>query len=505
MSKEHFFLELEPPQDSLRKSPHVVIVGGGFAGIHVCKALAKSNVRISLIDKRNFNLFQPFLYQVSTGLVSRGDVATPLRELVGTQKNVQVLLGEVTSINVANKYIVFSSKAYSYDYLILASGSGSTFFGQEQWRAFAPPMKILEHAEEIRRRLLMAMEQAEQTNNIDARQFLQTIVIVGAGPSGCEMAGAVSELTKWAMRNAFKQLDPQKTRILLVDPGERVLRSMDKDLGNKALKALENDGVEFMANSRVKKMSPGEVTVETPDGYVHINAATVIWTAGVRASSLGKKLAAATECEIDRNGRVIVESDFSIPGYKEIRVAGDLCNYNHTSIGKPLPGMAAPAKQAGTFIGNDIAAILEKRPRPTFNYIDFGSMAVLDRATAVADLRGLKFVGRIGWILWALTHLVLIPGWENRISLSIKWIFALITQQRASMLLTGMPSQHIDLDAPDAHFPMQTGQGPSIASPDAALKAAIDLYSYRLSGISQNQEFLNPNEDTEAESAAAIR
>ena len=195
MASNQYFLELEPPAERLRHAPHVVIVGGGFAGVHACKALAKADVRITLIDKRNFNLFQPLLYQVATGF----DVATPLRELVGKQDNVQVLLGEVTTVNPEGKQIVFNGKAYSYDHLILATGSGSTYFGHEDWRTFAPPMKILEHAEEIRRRLLMAMEQAEQTPNPEARQFLQTVVIVGAGPSGCEMAGAVSELMRWAL------------------------------------------------------------------------------------------------------------------------------------------------------------------------------------------------------------------------------------------------------------------------------------------------------------------
>ena len=501
MAGEHFFLELEPPEERLRRAPHVVIVGGGFAGIHACKALKDADVRITLIDKRNFNLFQPLLYQVSTGLVSRGDVATPLRELVGTQRNVQVLLGEVTAIQPEGKQIIFNGKACSYDHLILATGSGSTFFGHEEWRTFAPPMKILEHAEEIRRRLLMAMEQAEQSPDREAREFLQTVVIVGAGPSGCEMAGAVSELMRWAMKNAFKQLDPDKTRIVLVDPGERVLRAMPEMISAAALQSLTDDGIEFLPKGRVQTMRPGEVIVGTPDGDVRIQAATVIWTAGVRASQLGKKLAAVTDCELDRGGRVIVEPDFSVPGHPDIRVAGDLSNYSHTSNGHPLPGMAAPAKQAGTFIGKDIAAIIADRHRPTFRYFDFGSMAVLDRASAVADLRGLKFTGGIGWILWAFVHLVLIPGLENRISLSIKWIFALLTQQRAAMLLTGMPSQHMALDAADAHFPMQAGEGPSIASPDAALQAAMDYYSHQVSGIPQTQELI----DTSDESAAAIR
>jgi NADH dehydrogenase len=510
MAGAHFFLELEPPEERLRDAPHVVIVGGGFAGIHACKALAKANVRITLIDKRNFNLFQPLLYQVSTGLVSRGDIATPLRELVGKQRNVQVLLGEVTNLYPEGKQIVFNGKTYSYDHLVLATGSGSTFFGHDDWRTFAPPMKILEHAEEIRRRLLMAMEQAEQTPDPNARQFLQTVVIVGAGPSGCEMAGAVSELMHWALNNAFKQLDPSKTRIVLVDPGDRVLRAMPDQLSAAALASLERDGIEFIARSRVQTMRPGEVIIGTPDGDRRIQAATVIWTAGVRPSHLGSKLAEATGCALDKSGRVVVEHDFSVPEHPEIRVAGDLSNYSHTSNGKPMPGMAAPAKQAGTFIGKDIAAIVANRSRPTFNYFDFGSMAVLDRATAVADLRGLRFSGGVGWLLWAFVHLVLIPDWENRISLSVKWIFALLTQQRAAILLTGMPSQHMALDAVDAHFPMKAGEGVSIAEPDAALKAAMEYYSNQMSGPPINgqpstQELLDTSEGTATDSAAAIK
>ena len=504
MASNHYFLELEPPAERLRHAPHVVIVGGGFAGVHACKALAKADVRITLIDKRNFNLFQPLLYQVATGLVSRSDVATPLRELVGKQDNVQVLLGEVTTVNPEGKQIVFNGKAYSYDHLILATGSGSTYFGHEDWRTFAPPMKILEHAEEIRRRLLMAMEQAEQTPNPEARQFLQTVVIVGAGPSGCEMAGAVSELMRWALNNAFKQLDPQKTRIVLVDPGDKVLRAMPAELSEAALAALERDGIEFLPQGRVQTMRPGEVVISSPDGDVRVQAATVIWTAGVKPSHLGQKLTEATGCDVDRGGRVIVNPDFSIPSHPEIRIAGDLCSYSHTVNGKPLPGMAAPAKQAGTFIGKDIAAIVSGGSRPTFRYVDFGSMAVV-HASAVADLHGFKFSGRLGLLLWAIVHLALIPNRENRITLSIKWLYALATRQRASILLTGMPSQHLALDAEDAHFPMASGKGPSIAEPDAALKAAMDYYSHQLSGLPQTQELLDTKEASVADSEAAIK
>ena len=327
-------------------------------------------MRITLIEKRNFNLFQPLLHQVATGLVASGDIATPLSELVGKQLNVQILLGEVTQLIQAEHQIVFNRKTFSYDHLLLATGPSSSFFGKDNWRTFAPPMKILEHAEEIRRRLLMAMEQAEQTPDPEARQFLQTVVVIGSGPSGCEMAGAASRMLRWSLKDAYQQLDPTKTRILLIDPGE--------------------------------------VVVSTPDGEQCIRAATVIWTAGVRASHLGHALEAATGCSVDRGGRVVVESDFSIASYPEIRIAGDLCSYSHTKDGQPLPGMAAPAKQAGSFIGKDIAAVVAGRPRPKFQYLDLGSMAIVDGSSAVADLRGLKFSGLIGVLLWAGVHLGLI-------------------------------------------------------------------------------------------------
>ena len=396
----------------------------------------------------------------------------------------------------------FNGKAYDYDHLVLATGSGSTFFGHEQWRTFAPPMKILEHAEEIRRRLLMAIEQAEQSPDEAARQFLQTVVIVGGGPTGCEMAGAVSELMRNAMRREFKQLNPDHTRIVLVDPGERLLKAMPESLSKQAQTTLEKLGVEMQFKARVQTMQPGEVTMSTPDGDRRLQAATVIWTAGVRPSHLGQKLADACGCELN-HGRVVVQPDFSIKEHPEIRVVGDLCSYHHTSSGNPLPGMAGPATQAGDFVGKDIAAIVAGSKRPNFNWFDFGSMAVLDRVDAVADLRGFKFSGGIGWVLWALAHLAFMPERENRWTLLIKWMFAVVSQKRASMLLTGMPSQHIGLDAPDAPFPMHSGTGPSIAAPDAALKAAMEYYSNQMSG--QRDQADGTTEGSAGDSAAAIR
>ena len=297
------------------------------------------------------------------------------------------------------------------------------------------------------------------------------------------MAGATSELMRNSMRREFKQLDPDDSRIIVIDPGDRLLRAMPESLSASAQKTLESLGVETLFKGRVQSMQPGEVTVGTPDGDQTIQAATVIWTAGVRPSHLGKTLAGSIDCELDRGGRVIVESDFSVKDHPEIRVVGDLCSYKHTSTGNPLPGMAGPATQAGGFVGKDIAAIMGGSQRPNFKWFDFGSMAVLDRVAAVADLRGFKFSGSPGWAVWAAAHLAFMPDRENRWTLLIKWMFAVLSQQRSSMLLTGMPSQHIGLDSADSPFPMKSGSGPSIASPDAALKAAMDYYSSSVSGV----------------------
>jgi NADH dehydrogenase len=312
-------------------------------------------------------------------------------------------------------------------------------------------------------------------------------------------------MLRWSLKDAYQQLDPMNTRIVLIDPGETVLRRMPEELSKQALQALQKAGVDFLPQSRVESMRPGEVVVSTPDGEQCIRAATVIWTAGVRASHLGHALEATTGCSLDRGGRVVVESDFSIASYPEIRIAGDLCSYSHTKDGQPLPGMAAPAKQAGSFIGKDIAAVVAGRPRPKFQYLDLGSMAIVDGSSAVADLRGLKFSGLIGVLLWAGVHLGLIHDMQQRVSLATKWIFSLLTRQRASMLLTGMPSQHMALNAADEHFLMRSGEGPSIASPDAALQAAMENYSKESSGLSNTQELIDTNEDSAADSAAAIK
>ncbi len=446
MARERFFLELDPPDSSLKSLPHVVVVGGGFAGLKACHALIGKPVRVTLIDKRNFTLFQPLLYQVATGLVAEGDVASPLRQLVGQAPNVQVLLGEVEEIDTQAKQIVFNDRQLAYDHLILAAGSGSSYFGHDEWREAAPPMKILEHADEIRRRVLLALEEAEQTPDPVRRAFLQSVVVVGGGPSGCELSGSLMELMAHALGRDFKQLDPRQCKVTLVDPGDRVLRAMDPSLSAAAGSYLQSAGVELLLGGRVQTIEAEKVVVNTSEGARTLEAATICWTAGVKASHLGQVLADASGCTVDRGGRVVVGPDFSIPDHPEIRVIGDLCSYSHTADGKPLAGMAGPAVQMGGWVAADIVAKIEGRAHKAFQFTDFGTMAVLGPLHAVADLRGLKVTGLPGWILWGLAHLMFMPANENRLTLLTKWLWAIATRQRASMLITGRPNQHLNVE-----------------------------------------------------------
>jgi NADH dehydrogenase len=443
---ERFFLELDPPDEAMRSWPHVVVVGGGFAGLKVCHALARQPVRVTLIDKRNFNLFQPLLYQVASGLVSEADVASPLRQMVGDAPNIQILLGEVTEIAPAAREVVFNGQHYSYDQLILATGSGSTYFGREEWRPLAPPMKILEHADEIRRRLLMALEEAEQSRDPRQRAFLQTVVVVGAGPAGCELAGSLVELMHRAVRRDFKQLHQADCRVILVDLVDRVLPTMAAPLSAAAAAYLLGAGVELRLGFKVESIAPGRVCLTGPEGEQQLEAATICWTAGVRASRLGRLLSERTGCSVDRGGRLVVKPDFSIPNHPEIRAIGDLCCYSHTDEGRPLPGMAGPAVQMGGWVARDILARLRGETMAPFRWLDLGSMAVIGPWYAVADLRGLHLTGVAGWLVWALAHLAFIPDTENRIALFSKWMWQIATRQRTALLITGRPDQHLGVD-----------------------------------------------------------
>ena len=440
MAPERFFLELTPPSELLRQAPHVVIVGAGFAGLKAAQTFAGKTVRVTLIDKRNFNLFQPMLYQVASGLVSQTDVASPLRIMIGKAPNVQILMGEVVDIDANAKEVVFNDRRLRYDHLILATGSTSSFFGHDEWAQYATPMKSLEDAYGIRKRVLGALEEAEQTPDLDKRRLLQSVVVVGGGPTGCELAASLNDLMRHTLERDFKQIDPTHCKVTLVDPGDRVLRAMDPQLSQAAGDHLRRGGVELLLGGRVKTIEQGKLTVTTSDGEVTLEAQTICWTAGVAASPLGKLLADRTGCNTDRGGRIPVEPDFSIPGHPEIRVLGDLCSYTHTKDGKPLPGMAGPAVQMGVWVAKDILAKQQNQQHPAFAFTDFGTMAIVGSLFAVADLRGVKVSGVFGWLLWGLAHLAFMPDRENRVTLLTKWLWLIFTRERSALVITGAPS-----------------------------------------------------------------
>ena len=439
MAKERFFLELTPPSELLRDAPHVVIVGGGFAGLKAAHTLAGKTVRVTLIDRRNFNLFQPLLYQVASGLVSATDVASPLRVMLGSAPNIQILMGEVEDIDPAAQVVALGDQQLRYDHLIVAAGATSSFFGHDAWQAFATPMKSLRDAMAIRRQVLSALEEAERTPDPDRRQWLQSVVVVGGGPTGCELAASLNDLLRHTLERDFKQLDPHRSRVTLVDPGERVLRAMDPELSRAAGEHLRRCGVELLLGGRVQAIEAGRLVVGTANGPVTLEAGTICWTAGVAPSPLGQLLAERSGCSLDRAGRVVVEPDFSIAGHPEIRVVGDLCSYSHTADGHPLPGMAGPAVQMGGWVAEDILARLQHQPHGTFAFADFGSMAVVGPLFAVANLRGLKLSGPLGWLVWGLAHLAFMPDTENRISLLTKWLWLIVTRQRSALLIQDSP------------------------------------------------------------------
>ena len=440
MAPERFFLELTPPTELLRNAAHVVIVGGGFAGLKAAHALAGKTVRVTLIDKRNFNLFQPLLYQVASGLVSQTDVASPLRIMLGQAPNVQILMGEVDDIDTSAQEVIFNDRRLHYDHLIVAAGATSSYFGHDEWAQFATPMKSLEDAYGIRKRVLGALEEAEQTPDPTKRRLLQSVVVVGGGPTGCELAASLNDLMRHTLERDFKQIDPSLCKVTLVDPGDRVLRAMDPQLSKAAGDHLKRCGVEMLLGGRVKTIEENKLVVTTSDGEVTLEAGTICWTAGVAAPPLGKLLAERTGCSVDRGGRLPVEPDFSIPGHPEIRVVGDLCSYSHTKNGKPLPGMAGPAVQMGGWVAKDILAKRQNQSHAPFVFTDFGSMAVVGPLFAVADLRGFKVSGALGWLLWGLAHLAFIPDNENRLTLLTKWLWMIITRERSALVITESPS-----------------------------------------------------------------
>jgi NADH dehydrogenase len=412
----------------------VVIVGGGFAGLNAVQALAKAPLEVTLIDRRNYHLFQPLLYQVATGGLSPGDITAPLRAVVRHQKNVRVLMDEVTGFDVAARRILLREGALDYDTLIVATGAENFYFGNNDWEKYAPGLKSIEEATAIRGRILRAFEKAEMEPDSAARRRWLRFVVVGGGPTGVEMAGAIREIAKDTMKNDFRNIRPEESEVLLIEGSDRILPPFLPELSVKAERQLLKLGVRSRTGLRVVTIDDEGVDVEGPRGRERIEARTVIWAAGVRASKLGKLLAEAVGAQTDRMGRVIVDKDLSIPQASEILVIGDLAHFEQG--GKPVPGVAPAAMQEGRHAARVIRARLQGKPSPAFRYFDKGTMATIGRAAAVADIGPFHFGGFLAWITWLFVHLLYIVGFQNRLLVALQWGFQYFTFNRGARLIT---------------------------------------------------------------------
>jgi NADH:ubiquinone reductase (H+-translocating) len=426
--------------------PRVVIIGAGFGGLDAAKALASAPVQITVIDRRNHHTFQPLLYQVATAALSPGEIAYPIRSLFRGEKNVEVVMGEVTGFDLEHRVVQASDVAVSYDYLIVAAGASHAYFGHEEWEPFAPGLKSIEDAIEIRRRILLAFELAERETAIGERALPLNFVIVGAGPTGVELAGTLAEICHHALTNEFRSIDPARAHILLLEGGPRVLPSYPPDLSRSAEAQLHRLGVDVRTSTMVTQMEPGAVGV----GDTRIEAAVVLWAAGVAASPLGKKLGTP----IDRAGRVVVEPDMSLPGHPEVFVIGDLASAKDAQ-GKMLPGVAPVAIQQGRFVARLIRREAKTQPanspsvvhqqdqksgRPPFHYWDKGSLATIGRAAAIADFGRIHVSGYIAWLSWLFVHIFFLIGFRNRVLVIIQWAWSYLTYERGARLITGSTS-----------------------------------------------------------------
>ncbi len=409
--------------------PHVVIIGGGFGGLWAAKALQHAPVRVTLVDRHNHHVFQPLLYQVATAALSPGDIASPIRWILRRQRNTRVLLAEARSIDTAARRVDLDhGESLSYDYLIVAAGSSSSYFGHDDWKANAPSLKTLDDALQIRGRMLLAYEIAEREDNPELRRMLLTFVIVGGGPTGVEMAGAIAEIARQTLSDEFRSIRPEQARVILVEAGPSVLAAFPEPLREAARRSLTKLGVEVRENTTVTKVEEDRVWL----GSERIDAGTVMWAAGVTASPLGKSLGVPT----DKAGRVLVHADLSIPGHPEVFVVGDLAGLKDAA-GQQYPGVAQVAMQQANAAAAAIVRTLRGQPRKPFKYRNLGNMATIGRNAAVADLSWLRVSGFAAWVLWLTIHIFWLIGFRNRLTVLVQWAGAYLTYQRSVRLITG--------------------------------------------------------------------
>jgi NADH:ubiquinone reductase (H+-translocating) len=408
-------------------TPHVVIVGGGFGGLNAARALADAPARVTLIDRSNHHLFQPLLYQVATAALSPGDIASPIRWILRRQRNCRVLLAEARGLEAPERRLLLDEGALPFDFLILAAGAAQAYFGHDEWATHAPSLKTLDDALAIRRRLLLAFERAEREERAEVRRRLLTFIIVGGGPTGVELAGALAEIARHALAHEFRSIDPAAARIILVEAGPTLLPTFPPRLRDSARRTLEALGVEVHMGQAVTEVGPWGAALAGE----RIEAASVVWAAGVAATPLGRE----TRAPLDRVGRVLVAPDLSIPGHPEIFAVGDMAAFLHQD-GKPLPGVAQVAIQEGRHAARQIERSLRGLPRETFHYRDLGNMATVGRGSAIADLGWVQLAGLPGWLAWLFLHLVYLIGFRNRLIVMVQWAWSYLTYQRNVRLIT---------------------------------------------------------------------
>jgi len=417
----------------------LVILGGGFAGLYAAQALKHALLDITLIDRRNYHLFQPLLYQVATGSLSPGEIAAPIRSVLSSQKNTRVLLGEAVDIDPSAKQVVLKDGALvPYDSLLVATGSQGSYFGHDEWKTWAPGLKTIEDATTIRHKILLAFEAAERTSDPVERCTWLTFVIVGAGPTGVELAGALGEIANHSLRHDFRSINPQDARIIIVDGGKRALATYPEDLSQRAEQQLHNLGTRVRTGVTVTNVDEDGVTLKTSTGEDHIASHTVIWAAGVAVTEFARTLAKKTSAPTDRAGHIQVAPDLSIPNFPDIYVVGDLALMNGKD-GKPLPGVAQVAMQSGAYAARVIANKVAGKPAlPPFTYFNKGDLAVIGRAAAVADIFGVHLSGLIAWLVWLFVHLLYIVEFQSRILVAVEWGFLYLTFNRGARLITGV-------------------------------------------------------------------
>ena len=404
---------------------HVVIVGGGFAGLNAAKQLGRSTeLQITLVDRQNYHLFQPLLYQVAMAGLSPADIAAPIRSVLASQRNTSVLQGTVQNVDLEANRIATDFGTLNYDYLMLCCGAAPTYFGHPEWESFAPSLKTIPDATEIRRRVLNSYELAERTTDAEERRRLLTFVVIGGGPTGVELAGAIGEMSRYCLARDFRNIDVSLSRIILVEAGPRILPSFNESLASRAARDLEKLGVQIWSSSMVTQIDDNGLHV----GTEHVRAATVLWAAGVRAVAL------QGNWETDRSGRIVVDQTLSIPGHPNVFVAGDQAGYT-TDDGTVLPGTAPVAVQQGRHVASAILSDIAGKPREDFRFVDKGQMATIGRNRAVVEIGKLQFAGRLAWLTWLAVHIYFLTGFKNRLFVVLSWAWSYLTFRRGARLI----------------------------------------------------------------------